>query len=214
MGLLPNGILGDINGTVGPVVTYLLNGQNVIRSKPRKSNKPATLPQLQNRLELEVITLFLKKAEIFIKKGFSHLAIGTKNNYHNLAVSCNKSPGTTGEYPDVKLVFEKIVLSKGDLPQPVNPAVERLENGLKFTWECPPSLDFICWSDQVMMLAYSPQLNRSICIESGAKRKAEQDVLPLSPAMLNEQLEVYIGFVSDDRLQAADSVYLGTISPD
>lgn len=213
MALLPNGILGDINGTVGPVVTYLLNGQNVIRSRPRKSNKPPTLPQLQNRTELEVITLFLNKAKTLIKKGFSHLAIGTKTNYHNLAVSCNKSQATTGEYPDVKLVFENILLSKGELAQASNPAVERMENGLKFTWECPPSLEFRFHTDQVMMLAYSPILDRSVCIDSGAKRTAMEDVLPLGPGMLKEQLEVYISFVSDDRLQAADSSYLGSLSP-
>jgi hypothetical protein len=213
MGLLPNGILGNINGTVGPVVTYLLNGQNVIRSKPRKSNKPPTIPQLQNRTELEVITLFLDKAKTLIKKGFKHLAIGTKNNYHNLAVSYNKSQATTGEYPDVKLVFEKILLSKGDLAQPVNPAVERMDDGLKFTWECPESLESGYTSDQVMMMAYSPNLDRSVCIDSGAKRRVMEDVLPLSPSMLKEQLEVYIAFVADDRLQAADSIYLGSLSP-
>ena len=65
-----------------------------------------------------------------------------------------------------------------------------------------------------MMLAYSPKLDQSVCIDSGAKRRAEQDVLPLGPGMLKEQLEVYIGFVADDRLQAADSSYLGSLSPD
>ena len=47
----------------------------------------------------------------------------------------------------------------------------------------------------------------------GAKRKAKEDFLPLSPSMLKEQLEVYIAFVADDRLQAANSIYLGSLSP-
>jgi hypothetical protein len=32
--------------------------------------------------------------------------------------------------------------------------------------------------------------------------------------MLKEQLEVYIAFVADDRKQAADSLYLGSLNPD
>ena len=214
MGLLPTGILGEINGSVGPVVTYLLNGQNVIRAKGKGPTKPPSLAQLANRQQLKVLTVFLKRATIFLKKGFGHLALGTKHNYHNLAVSANKSTAVMGEYPDQYIDYEKLILSKGDLAQAINPSVERMENGLKFTWECPPSLEFRFHTDQVMMLAYSPILDRSVCIDSGAKRTAMEDVLPLGPGMLKEQLEVYIGFVSDDRLQAADSSYLGSLSPD
>ncbi|WP_432710001.1 DUF6266 family protein [Pedobacter sp.] len=212
MGLLPTGILGEINGSVGPVVTYLLNGQNVIRAKGKGSTKPPSLAQLANRQQMKVLTVFFKKATKFLKRGFGHLALGTKHNYHNLAVSANKSTAVLGEYPEQYIDYGKLTLSKGELAEAVHPAVERMENGLKFTWDCPPSLEFKFHTDQVMMLAYSPLLNRSVCIDSGAKRRAEQDVLPVSSDLLKEQLEVYISFVSDDRLQAADSIYLGTLS--
>jgi len=210
MALLPGGIFGGPSGTVGAVVTYQLNGQNVMRGKRRKSNKPPTLPQLQSRMEMGVLTLFLDKVKGFVKTGFSPLAMGTTRNYHNLAVRYNRLQGTTGTYPDVKINFEHLLVSKGDLEIAANPRVQRVENGLKFTWDYPGSPVETYGKDQVMMLAYSPRLSKSTFIDSGARRAKMEDTLILPPAMLNEQLEVYISFVSNDRLKAADSQYLGT----
>ncbi|MBG6234636.1 hypothetical protein IWX76_001191 [Pedobacter sp. CAN_A7] len=214
MALLPGGILGGPNGTVGAVVTYQLNGQNVMRGKPRRSTKPPTLPQLQSRMEMGVLTLFIDKVKGFVKTGFSPLAMGTTRNYHNLAIGYNRSQGTTGNYPDIQIDFEHLMLSKGDLDMAANPMVQRVENGLKFTWDYPGSPVEGYGKDQVMMLAYSPRLNKSTFIDSGARREKKEDVLILLPAMLQEQLEVYISFVSNDRLNAADSLYLGTVGPE
>jgi hypothetical protein len=214
MALLPGGILGGPNGTVGAVVTYQLNGQSVMRGKRSSSTKPPTLPQLQSRMEMGVLTLFLHKVKGFVKTGFSPLAMGTIRNYHNLAVHYNRPQGTTGNYPDIQINFEQLMLSKGELDMGVNPMVQRVENGLKFTWEYPGSPVEGFGKDQVMMLAYSPRLNKCTFIDSGARREKEEDVLVLPPAMLQEQLKVYISFVANDRLKAADSLYLGTIGPE
>jgi hypothetical protein len=214
MGLLPEGIFGRINGSVGAVVTYQLNGQNVIRGKRRPSKKPPTLPQLQSRMEMGVLTLFFEKVQGFIKMGFGPLALGTPRNYHNLAIRHNRALGTKGNYPDVQVDYEHLLLSKGDLSMALNPAVQRVENGLKFTWDSPESLVLNYGNDQVMMLAYSPRLNKSIFIDGGARRQMQEDVLILPPSMMEEQLEVYISFIANDRLHAADSQYLGTIAPD
>ena len=213
MGLLPSGILGKINGTVGPVVTYLLNGQNVIRAKGKGSTKPASPAQLTNRQQMKLLSAFFKKTNRFLKQGFGPLALGTKFNYHNLAVRANKATAIKGIYPEQYIDYEKLIFSQGELETAINPAVARVANGLKFTWDCPESLDFKYYNDQVMMLAYSPLLNKSISIESGAKRNTGEDVLPIFPSMLKEQLEVYIAFVADDRLQAANSIYLGSLNP-
>ena len=203
-----------INGTVGPVVTYQLNGQNVIRSKAKVSTLPPSLAQSTCREQLKLLTLFFKKNKGFLKIGFGHLALGTKYNYHNLAMRFNKPLAVIGEYPEMMLDYEKVVLSKGNLEGPLNPALQRLETGLKFTWDCPSNPDFNFENDQVMMLAYSPELDKSIFIDAGAKRKKEEDFLQLPSYMQKKQLEVYIAFVANDRHQAADSMYLGSISPD
>jgi hypothetical protein len=214
MALLPGGIFGGPNGTVGAVVTYQLNGQNVMRGKRRKSTKPPTLPQLQSRMEMGVLTLFIDKVKGFVKTGFSPLAMGTIRNYHNLAIGYNRPLGTTGNYPDIQINFEHLMLSKGELDMAVNPIVQRVENGLKFTWDYLGSPVEGYGKDQVMMLAYSRRLDKCTFIDSGARRAKKEDVLVLPPSMLQEQLEVYISFVANDRLTAADSQYLGTTSPE
>ena len=160
-----------------------------------------------------VLTLFVNKMKGFIKTGFGPLALGTTRNFHNLAIRYNKNQATIGEYPDIAIAYDKIILSKGNLELAINPAVQRVEDELRFTWDCPSRPESSFKSDQVMMLAYSPELDKSIFIDAGARRKKEEDFLILPSFMQNKQLEVYIAFVANDRLQAADSIYLGSISP-
>jgi len=47
---------------------------------------------------------------------------------------------------------------------------------------------------------------------SGAQRIKGCDILKVIPSMRNEPLEVYMSFVSDDRLSASNSQYLGSIT--
>lgn len=42
MATYKKGILGAFSGTVGPVVGASYRGKDVIRSRPKKSSKPAT----------------------------------------------------------------------------------------------------------------------------------------------------------------------------
>jgi len=213
MAIIPGGILSGPNGTVGAVITYNLNGQIVMRGKRRASNKAPSLPQLQSRMQMGILTLFVNKMKGFIKTGFGGLARGTTLNYHNLAIRYNKNHATIGEYPDIAIAYDQIILSKGNLEQAINPAVARVEDGLKFTWDCPSRIESSFRTDQVMMLAYSPEMDKSIFIDAGARRRKEEDFLILPSFMQEKQLEVYIAFVANDRLQAADSMYLGSISP-
>lgn len=49
MSEIKNGILGGVNGKVGPVVEVPWRGKNVIRTFPRRSNKTATEKQVRCR---------------------------------------------------------------------------------------------------------------------------------------------------------------------
>ena len=45
MARLKNGILGGMTGVLGPVDSYILRGQYVVRSRRQKSNKPLSQKQ-------------------------------------------------------------------------------------------------------------------------------------------------------------------------
>lgn len=210
MAILKNGILGAANGKIANLVTYTLNGQDIVKSIGVNKNPP-TKKQLNNKQQMKVVTNFLGCIESLIQTGFSPKAAGTTKNFHNLAVSYNKPNALKGFYPDVQIDYTKIIFSAGDLPQPVNPIVERVEAGLMFSWDTQD----LTWphnQDQVMLLAYAPAVKQYAFISSGARRITGRALLEINPAMHDQVLEVYISFVSDDRQSVADSLYLGQVS--
>lgn len=210
MAILKNGILGAANGKISNVVTYTLNDQEIVRSIG--VNKKAPTPkQLNNKLQMKAIVDFFNAMDPLLKAGFNPKAKGTTKNYHNLAIAYNKPNALKGFYPEVQIDYPKIIISVGDLPQPVSPAVELVSAGLKFNW----STEGLTWpdnQDQVMLLAYAPLIKRHTFISSGARRIEGQAVLEITREMRNEVLQVYISFVSEDRQKAADSLYLGQVA--
>nr|WP_294874164.1 DUF6266 family protein [uncultured Pedobacter sp.] len=207
MGQLKNGILGGVTGKVGTVTGYQLNGQEIIRSNG-KNNKPPTEKQLNNRQQLSVLMEFFKKMEPLLKTGFDPETRGTTKNYHNLAIFYNKPRALKGYYPNVEIDYPKIRISYGGLSQAFNPTVEMVTEGLKFSWD----IQHMIWqekTDRVMLLAYAPISKLKCFTNSGSQRIERHDILEISPSMRNEPLEIYMAFVSDDRLNASISQYLG-----
>jgi hypothetical protein len=198
MAILKKGILGGIKGKVANVVGYTINGQEVIRAIG-ENNKPLTNKQLNNKLQMKVIMEFLKSMDTLLETGFNPKAEGTTKNYHNLAIAYNKPHALKGFYPDVEVDYSKVVISAGELPQPINPTVEFVDEGVSWPYS----------RDQVMLLAYAPESKTHEFKNSGARRIEGSDILVITPEMHKEPLEIYISFVSDDRKRAADSLYLG-----
>lgn len=211
MGKLKNGAFGGITGKVGNLISYNLNGQCVIRMVAGPSNKPPTINQVNSRQQMKILSAFFFGMETFLKTGFDPKAKGTTWNYYNFAVHYNKPQAITGFHPDLAIDYSKIIFSKGILPPAINPVVLRTPEGLQFSWEFPADTSWPNSEDQVMVMAYSPDTKENIFIQSGAKRTKGVETLILRPSMHNVPLETYISFISDDRLQAADSQYIGTI---
>lgn len=60
---------------------------------------------------------------------------------------------------------------------------------------------------QAMLLAYFPGEEKSVSKPFGAARQSDRDLLVLPEELRGAYMEVYMGFISADRTQVADSVY-------
>ncbi|HMI01775.1 MAG TPA: DUF6266 family protein [Pedobacter sp.] len=205
-----NGMAGLIQGKIGNLVYYVKNGKQMVR-KAGKMTKPPTLPQLQNRMELAVAVAFLRPLTEFINVGF---IVGQKdyNNgktSYNLAVAYNKPNAVMGLYPDVVMDFTKVLVANGNMDMAMLPSMVLTAEGIRFDWLCPDDTVWPRLTDEVMMLAYFPDLAKAVYVTSGAKRSACTDLLALPEELLAEYMEVYISFVANDRKAAARSIYLG-----
>lgn len=208
MARINNGLFGTVKGKIGNIVVYNLNGQTVCRTIGEVS-QPSSDKQLNNRQQMKVLTNFFRKIKELLRTGFNPIAENSVQNFHNLAMAYNKPHALKGFYPEVAIDFEKFVFSIGELEPPLNPSVELKGETLKFYWE-PNGNSSTSRNDQVMLLVYAPETQIAIYTNSGARRHEGMDELSLPSHLLQEQLEIYISFVSDNRKQAANSLYMGS----
>ena len=206
-----NGATGAPNGKISKLVFYQLNGQEVIRGIGDKKKIKSTKVLAQNQ-SIKILMQFFNKIKPFLKAGFKNEASGTIYNYHNLATAYNRKHAIAFEGEQPVLMFDKVLLSRGTAALPRNPAVEMAFEGLRFNWDIQPDLSWEVNQDQVMLLAWFPELNETLFTTAGALRSSGTDLLELSPAYRNQQAETYIAFVSQDRESVSNSIYLGTIA--
>jgi hypothetical protein len=210
MGKLLSGISGGFTGKVGANIGYVLNGQNIVRALPHV-NPHRSERQKANSQKMTVVNKFFYYMKPLLKVGFNIAAIGTTKNYYNLAVSYNKKYALKGEYPDIEMDYPNVLISQGSLLPAINPVVEVVPEGLRFSWDQAHSDDSHRNNDQVMLLAYAPVSGKIRVIRYGAERYEGSETLHIIDDMLSEPVETYISFINDERTAVATSIYTGRI---
>jgi hypothetical protein len=211
MGKAKNGILGAITGKVGGLSFYEAKGQPRVRAIGIRTAPPSML-QMQQRAKMKMYNAFSNTMKPFLKCGFVNRTKGTTSNYHNLASSYNLSHAISIDEGEAYMDFSKVRLSEGNAAQPLNPQVELTENGLHFSWENHGDESWSVSQDQVMMMAFFPEITTAHYVTSGSRRSQEFDVLNLPPTFREAVMEVYMAFVADDRCNVSDSIYLGRLN--
>ncbi|ALL05482.1 hypothetical protein AQ505_08250 [Pedobacter sp. PACM 27299] len=209
MAIASNGPQGHLNGKVGNLVFYMLNGQPVVRLIGKKG-KPSTL-QLANYQAMALTTKLLSTMGSFIKLGYGLQARGTVHNAHNLATSYHKKQALKGEYPNIQVDYSKVMPSQGAMPETKDLKIMKVENGLEISWD-PQQEEELAGNDSVMMMICFPEIERGRQYLNIARRSEGKCFIPLSDKELTQQIEPYISFISADGAMVSDSVYLGNLN--
>ena len=208
MAISEGGLLGDHRGKVGKVVYYMRKGKQISRTVGINTNPPSEA-QLRCRQQMKVVNTFCKIVKPFILYGFAGYIEGTDLSQSNFAISYNKLNALKGTYPNIQMDYPKVSISQGPLLQADASEVAIVPEGLQFNWYVDPNLQWPDFTDQVMMLAYFPSLNKTVYQLFGAERSVGTAILKVNAPLLNEHVETYIAFISADRKQVSDSVYSG-----
>ncbi|MCD0489263.1 DUF6266 family protein [Pedobacter sp. MC2016-14] len=207
MGIALQGINGAFSGKVGTVVGYVLKGQNVMRSLPKKRTGKVSKAELGNRDKMKLLSELSKPLKPFLNMTLTPGARGTTYNWYNLYIAYNNPNAVKGEYPKLEIDYQNVVLSRGDLKQPVNVALERVVNDIKISWEVLDEDKNN--NDQTMIAVYFPRIGAAKTILGGNKRKEGFELVELNDKLAKEEMEIYISFVSNDRQKFSDSLYAG-----
>ncbi|MBB2147873.1 DUF6266 family protein [Pedobacter gandavensis] len=210
MAICSVGPYGHPSGKIGNVVFYMLNGQPVCRMKG-KPGKPS-IKQLGNRQAMAVTMDLVAPMADFINISFKQEAEGTVKNPHNLAVSYNKKGALTGEYPNIKVDYSKVILSRGELEMVSDLKISKGEDGINLSWNTDISENG-SYDDLLMVLVNHPTKKRASSYLNAAKRADGSCFIPVSQEwMMREQMEIYVCLRSSNEKSITDSVYAGNLN--
>ena len=124
-------MLGGLSGKLGPVVLYVRNGTQVVRSNP-KQRDPKSPKQLAHRMKFALVNQRLSPLKTIIDVGYKN----SDKTYRTLIGEAYRE-AIVGEYPNFSLDYSKIQISEGKIELPANVTIELGENPdtVNFRWD-------------------------------------------------------------------------------
>jgi len=207
MGTIKKGVLGGFSGKVGTVVGASWKGIDYIRSLPASVKNPRTEGQVTQRTKFTVALDFLRPIVAYLNVGFKPYT--SKQSAYNAAMSYNVSNAVTGTFPDFELDYPKALVSKGSLLGAEDATATAASGSISFAWTDNSGVSNALGADMAMPLAFNISKGQAVFKMNGAERSTEADTLTIPANWSGDDVEVYLGFVSNDGLLVATSAYLG-----
>lgn len=118
----------------------------------------------------------------------------------------------TGTYPDYAIDPSKVLVSRGSLAPAAGASVMPVGAGtITFAWEDNSGVGSAKQTDKALIAVVNPAKSEAVFDTAGAERtETTQDII-VPADWLGDEVEAYIGFISEDKKEVANSVYLGVI---
>lgn len=134
-----------------------------------------------------------------------------KQKGYLLAVSHFLRCCVTGDYPNQRILFSQIQLSRGSLPGSEGRGVYATDEGLRVTWVGDQDRRSAVAKHNVMCLAFSETAMVLIAAHQSALRRDGQLDLPLPPELSGDVVHVFLFFFSPTEQKASNSEYVGCV---
>lgn len=210
MGTYQPGIFGPFNGTVGNVVATKWKGKDIVKNSPVKTNKKASLDQVDQRQRFKLVNEFLGRFSDFIAEGYR--SVGNKQIPINVALTYHLQNALTGVYPNYELDYSKVKLSLHNRMDPVSkPGLFReTDDILSIKWQMPRMMDINSRPDDlVFIMCYNPAKRSSL--KSQGKRRYDLLAELLIPEFYRgDEVHCWMFFVSVDGAFTSETQYLGS----
>ncbi len=211
MARIPDGILGKLLGRAGGITGYVRNGQNIVRTSTNNVDDLKTPKRIAQRAKISLCNQFVKP---FAGTGFftkSFPSYGNTGTGFNRAMGVVLNLAITGTYPNISISYPHVLISKGPLPPAQNAAaVANSESDIAFSWENNSGNGTAKATDKAILLAYFPALQQIIfSMQTGTR--ADGAAVLKTGILKGNTAETWLGFLSSDEKDAADSIYTGSV---
>ena len=210
MGTFLKGILGGFSGRIGTVIGANWRGLDVMRSRPRKSNRAATEEQLQQRLKFGLVSKFLAPISPLLRLKYGQPE--EAKSRRNLAVSYHVLEAVTGTYPDYAINYPLVIITKGELAGFQAPeAVAAPGSTIAFTWVDNTGLALAYADDQMVAVVYNAA-RKEFKHEQTALRSEAGYNFSLPANWAAEKVHCWISFTSANGKMQSNSIYMGELT--
>ena len=210
MGTIKKGILGGFSGKVGTVVGASWKGIAYMRSLPQKVRNPRTEPQMMQRTKFAVTLNFLKPLNGLLRTGWKLYA--HRQSPINAAMSFTIANAITGTYPNYAIDPSKVYISRGGLMPALNAsAVPSAGGSIIFDWDDNSGSSTAKQTDKALLAVVNPEKSEAVFDIGGVTRSETTSSVNLPADWVGATVEAYMGFISEDGREIANSVYVGSI---
>jgi hypothetical protein len=208
---IPDRILGFLPGKLMTVTGHWRNGENIFRSASGSWNEKINSKRGAQRDKIKICNDFTRA---FTGTGFFNKTFpsyGETGTGYNRATNTIMNLAISSSFPHTGISYRQVLISKGLLPGAENAAAaDNEERNILFSWTDNADTGTAKANDKVILVAYFPAVKQVIYSVDGATR-ADCKALLETNTMRGYNAETWIGFVSPDEKDAANSRYTGTI---
>ena len=209
MGTIKKGILGGFSGKVGTVVGGSWKGIAYMRSLPQKVKNPRTDGQMSQRTKFALALNILKPMTPFLRTSWKLYA--HKQTPMNAAMSYTLANAISGAYPDYEIDPSKVLVSRGALTPAANASAAATGGNIEIVWDDNSGVGSAKQTDKALIAIVNFAKNEAVTDTAGVERQEGTQTVALPADWFGDSVEVYLGFISEDKKEVANSVYLGSI---
>jgi hypothetical protein len=210
MARFQKGILGGFSGTVGTVVGATWRGIDIMRSRPKKTNRNPTPAQAEQRDRFSLTMDFIDGIRPLLRAYFGQPA--AEKSRTNLATAYHLTEAITGAYPALTMDFPKVILSKGELLGLQDTGATPQSGGMiKLNWSDNSGQGEARTDDMIFLGVYNEVKKLWQTRQAAEARVTGSYTVDLPDSWVNDTVHCWIGIASVDNKKYSNSEYFGSI---
>lgn len=198
----------QISGSIGSnLVVYMLNGVQVVRTKPIHQNQPNSDKQLAQRNKWRLLCNLLRGHAAYFNLSHAEAKTRGESVFASL-MKVNMLNAVVGTYPNQQIDWSKLKLGQGNLNSIDNARCYMLNQRLTVCWNDNSGYGSSRCDDVLMPAIYNKRLNAWRLLTNEAQRADERWTIELPSDWVPSDIELWITLRRKDGSMSSDSIHL------
>ncbi len=207
MGTIKNGANGGFSGKAGSIIGSSWNNVNYIKGLHKKSNKPPSQKQIEQRAKFAAVLSFMGPIKDLLLLGYKGQNAGNATGF-NMGIQHALAYAVMGTYPNYKLDKSLIQVSKGTLQKPGSIVLSSTVTGsLEVNWSPTVNTLNAFVDDQMVVLLYNETQNFFMVFTDAGLREDGRTSLTIPDDFAGQTVHTYLFYVEREGKRQSLSTY-------